>query len=44
MDVYDHILRDDLKINAIVMASFAYHAAMREGNSCAKPMLIQNRK
>ena len=30
MDVYDHIVVDDLKINAIVLASFAYHAAMRD--------------
>lgn len=29
MDTYDHIILDDLKINAVVMASFAYHAAMR---------------
>ncbi len=30
MDVYDHVVPEDLKINAVVMASFAYHAAMRE--------------
>jgi hypothetical protein len=30
MDTYDHVLPDELKINAVVMASFAYHAAMRE--------------
>lgn len=29
MDVYDNLLAEDLKINAVVMASFAYHAAMR---------------
>jgi carboxypeptidase Q len=30
MDTFDHVLPDDLKINAVVMASFAYHAAMRD--------------
>jgi hypothetical protein len=30
MDVYDKVLPEDLKINAVVMASFAYHAAMRD--------------
>ena len=31
MDVYDRLLPRDLMINSVVMASFAYHAAMREG-------------
>ena len=31
MDVYDKLLPHDLMINSVVMASFAYHAAMREG-------------
>ncbi|HAK56702.1 MAG: M20/M25/M40 family metallo-hydrolase [Vicinamibacterales bacterium] len=31
MDVYDKLLPRDLMINSVVMASFAYHAAMREG-------------
>ena len=31
MDLYDRILPRDLMINSVVMASFAYHAAMREG-------------
>lgn len=31
MDTFDQLLPRDLKINAVVMASFAYHAAMREG-------------
>ncbi len=30
MDFYDHIIPRDLKINAAVLASFAYHAAMRD--------------
>ncbi len=30
MDTYDHLIPDDLKINAVVMASFAYHGAMQE--------------
>jgi len=30
MDGYDHVLPEDLKINAVVMAAFAYHAAMRD--------------
>ena len=37
MDVYDHILPEDLKINAVVMASFAYHAAMRDEKFPRKP-------
>ena len=31
MDVYDRLLPRDLMINSVVMASFAYHAAMRDG-------------
>ena len=30
MDTFDKLLPDDLMINAAVMASFAYHAAMRD--------------
>jgi hypothetical protein len=30
MDTFDHVLPEELKINAVVMASFAYHAAMRD--------------
>ncbi len=30
MDTFDHVLPEDLEINAVVMASFAYHAAMRD--------------
>jgi hypothetical protein len=29
MDTFDKVLPEDLRINAVVMASFAYHAAMR---------------
>ena len=31
MDTFDQLLSRDLMINASVVASFAYHAAMREG-------------
>jgi hypothetical protein len=30
MDFYDHVIAHDLKVNAAVLASFAYHAAMRD--------------
>jgi carboxypeptidase Q len=30
MDTYDHVQIEDLKINAVVLASFSYHAAMRD--------------
>ena len=30
MDFYDHVIPADLKTNAAVMATFAYHAAMRD--------------
>jgi hypothetical protein len=30
MDFYDHVIPADLKTNAAVLASFAYHAAMRD--------------
>ena len=30
MDTYDHVIPRDLQINGAVMASFAYHAAMRD--------------
>ncbi|MBC7829274.1 MAG: M20/M25/M40 family metallo-hydrolase [Chitinophagaceae bacterium] len=31
MDSYDHLIADDLKQAATIVASFAYHAAMRDG-------------
>ncbi|MFC1513905.1 M20/M25/M40 family metallo-hydrolase, partial [candidate division KSB1 bacterium] len=37
MDVFDHTLPEDLKINAVVMASFSYHAAMRDEKFPRKP-------
>ena len=37
MDTYDHVIIDDLKINAVVMAAFAYHAAMRDEKFPRKP-------
>ncbi|MFC1556105.1 M20/M25/M40 family metallo-hydrolase [candidate division KSB1 bacterium] len=37
MDVFDHVLPEDLKINAVIMASFAYHAAMRDELFPRKP-------
>ena len=30
MDVYDKLLPDDLQRNAVILASFLYHAAMRD--------------
>lgn len=37
MDTYDHLVEEDLKINAVILASFAYHAAMREEKFPRKP-------
>ena len=37
MDTFDKLLPEDLKINAVVMASFAYHAAMRDERSQRTP-------
>ncbi|HUU51421.1 MAG TPA: M20/M25/M40 family metallo-hydrolase [Candidatus Heimdallarchaeota archaeon] len=37
-DVYDHCIPEDLIQSAIVMASFVYHAAMREEKLPRKPM------
>lgn len=31
MDVYDRLIAEDLQQGAVVLASFAYHAAMRDG-------------
>ena len=38
MDVYDHLQRDDLIQASVVMASFLYHAAMREEMLPRKPL------
>jgi carboxypeptidase Q len=37
MDVYDGLDPEDMMINAVVMASFAYHAAMRDQKLPRKP-------
>jgi len=37
MDVYDGLDPEDLMINAVIMASFAYHAAMRDELLPRKP-------
>ena len=37
MDVYDHILSDDLKQSAAITAAFVYSAAMRDGKLPRKP-------
>jgi Zn-dependent M28 family amino/carboxypeptidase len=39
-DVYDHCVPEDLVQSAVVMASFVYHAAMREGMLPRKPLPI----
>ena len=38
LDVYDHLEADDLKQSAVIMASFLYHAAMREEMLPRKPV------
>ena len=38
LDVYDHAQREDLMQAAVIMASFAYHAAMRDEMLPRKPM------
>jgi carboxypeptidase Q len=38
MDVYDRLQRDDMMQASVIMASFAYHAAMRDGRFPRKPM------
>ena len=37
-DVYERLIQDDLKQNAVVIASFAYHAAMRDEKLPRKPL------
>jgi carboxypeptidase Q len=39
MDVYDHVLEDDLKQTAIIAASFIYQAAMRDEKLPRKPAI-----
>jgi carboxypeptidase Q len=38
MDLYDHALKGDLMQASVIMASFVYHAAMREEKLPRKPM------
>ena len=38
MDVFDSLVPDDLKRNAVIMASFAYHAAMMDQQIPRKPI------
>lgn len=40
MDNYDHLVPDDLKQAATIIASFAYHTAMREERMPRKPFRI----
>jgi len=38
LDVYDRIQREDMMQASVVMASFVYHAAMRDAMFPRKPM------
>ena len=38
MDVFDHLIVEDLMQSAVIMASFVYHAAMREEMLPRKPL------
>jgi hypothetical protein len=38
MDVFDRLQREDLMQASVIMASFAYHAAMRDGMFPRKPL------
>lgn len=42
MDVFDKLLPEDLKRNAVLLASFAYHAAMRDGRFPRKQFTAWN--
>ena len=39
MDVYDRVQADDMKQASIIMASFVYHAAMRDEKLPRKPLI-----
>jgi carboxypeptidase Q len=41
MDTYERLVMEDLKINAIITASFAYNAAMRNEKLPRKPVTQQ---
>ena len=38
LDVYDHLQADDLKQSSVILASFLYHAAMRDEKLPRKPV------
>jgi len=38
MDVYAHLMPEDLMQSAVIMASFVYHTAMREEMIPRKPL------
>ena len=38
MDLYDHVLEDDLKQSTVIAASFIYNAAMRDEKLPRKPL------
>jgi carboxypeptidase Q len=38
MDVFDTLVQEDLKKNAVIMAAFAYHAAMSDQRMPRKPI------
>ncbi len=44
LDVYDHLRRDDLIQASVVMASFVYHAAMRDEMLPRKPLPKEEEK
>ena len=44
MDVYDSLIPKDLMKNAVIMASFAYHAAMRDEKIPRKPFATPSSK
>jgi len=41
MDSHERVADEDLKQAAIVLASFAYHAAMKEGNIPPNPPMVR---
>jgi hypothetical protein len=38
MDVFERVIEDDAKQASVIMASFAYHAAMRDERLPRKPI------
>jgi carboxypeptidase Q len=41
MDVYDRLVADDMKHNAIIVAAFVYLAANRDEKLPRKPRVVQ---